>query len=138
MIETYLRLAKVYIRLDQPKRALDTYLKGYEYFPGDISLILGRARIFEELNDVENSAKAYREVFIVFHRGRDSLKMREVSRWLRENSFSTTLFDMKVLKIDASNAEAIASLASHRFYGDQPEISLLLYRRLLQVKIGIK
>eukprot|EP01083_Nonionella_stella_P197502 726073_1 len=99
MIETYLMLAKVYIRLDQPKSALDTYLRGYECFPGEVSLILGRARIFDMLNDVDGAIKAYNVA----------------------------------LDFDASNVEAIASLASHYFYSDQPEIALRQYRRLLQV-----
>lgn len=34
----------------------------------------------------------------------------------------------KVLALDASNIEAIACLASHHFYGDQPELALKYYR----------
>eukprot|EP00903_Cladosiphon_okamuranus_P013708 g12764.t1 len=39
----------------------------------------------------------------------------------------------QVLCLDASNIEAIASLAANHFYGDQPEIALRYYRRLLQM-----
>jgi len=42
----------------------------------------------------------------------------------------------KVLHYDASNAEAIACLASHHFYTDQPEIALRFYRRLLQMGVN--
>jgi tetratricopeptide repeat protein 8 len=42
-------------------------------------------------------------------------------------------FYKKVLHYDSSNAEAMACLASHHFYNDQPEIALRFYRRLLQV-----
>ena len=42
----------------------------------------------------------------------------------------------KVLVHDASNAEAIASLAAHHFYTDQPEIALKFYRRLLQMGLN--
>ena len=42
----------------------------------------------------------------------------------------------KVLHFDAANAEAIACLASHHFYNDQPEISLRFFRRLLQMGIN--
>ena len=38
----------------------------------------------------------------------------------------------RVLQCDATNVEAIASLAADRFYADQPEHALQLYRRLLQ------
>jgi tetratricopeptide repeat protein 8 len=39
----------------------------------------------------------------------------------------------KVLHLDSSNMEAIASLASNYFYSDQPEIAYRYYRRLIQV-----
>ena len=38
----------------------------------------------------------------------------------------------KVLQYDAVNSEAIACLASHHFYTDQPELALRFYRRMLQ------
>lgn len=41
-------------------------------------------------------------------------------------------FYKKVLQSDAVNTEAIACLASHHFYTDQPELALRFYRRLLQ------
>jgi hypothetical protein len=41
-----------------------------------------------------------------------------------------------VLHFDAANVEAIASLASHHFYTDQPEVALRFYRRLVQMGIN--
>ncbi len=40
-----------------------------------------------------------------------------------------------MLYYDASNVEAIACLAAHHFYTDQPEIALRYYRRLLQMGV---
>ena len=42
----------------------------------------------------------------------------------------------QVLHFDAANVEAIASLASHHFYTDQPEVALRFYRRLVQMGIN--
>jgi tetratricopeptide repeat protein 8 len=41
MVLTYHLLAKVYIRLDQPKNAADAYTQGLEHFPQDTSLMAG-------------------------------------------------------------------------------------------------
>merc|ERR1719329_2118351 len=41
-------------------------------------------------------------------------------------------FYKRVLQCDSVNTEAIACLASHHFYTDQPELALRFYRRLLQ------
>ena len=42
----------------------------------------------------------------------------------------------QALRWDASNVEAVACLASHHFYGDQPEMALRHYRRLLQMGVN--
>lgn len=43
----------------------------------------------------------------------------------------------QVLRLDSSNVEAIACIAAHFFYEcNQPELSLRLYRRLLQMGVG--
>ncbi|KAI8850952.1 hypothetical protein BC829DRAFT_415666 [Chytridium lagenaria] len=39
----------------------------------------------------------------------------------------------RVLNIDSSHVEALASLAANYFYDDQPEVALRYYRRLLQM-----
>ena len=47
MIDTYLYLAKVYLRLDQPLAAIDVYKQGLVKFPQEVSLLLGQARVYE-------------------------------------------------------------------------------------------
>jgi len=42
----------------------------------------------------------------------------------------------QVLDVDASNIEAMACLAANQFYSDHPELSLRLYRRLLQMGLA--
>jgi tetratricopeptide repeat protein 8 len=73
-------------------------MKASEKYPGDTSLILGIARVYDALNDLSNGVQYYK----------------------------------KVLHYDPSHIEALSCLASHHFYTDQPELSLRLYRRLLQ------
>jgi len=47
MIDTYLYLAKVYIRMDQPITAIDIYKQGLVKFPQEVSLLLSQARVHE-------------------------------------------------------------------------------------------
>ena len=49
MIETFLLLSKVYIRLDQPMAALEVYRTGLDKFPNDVCLMTGMARIYEAI-----------------------------------------------------------------------------------------
>lgn len=101
MIDSYLWLGKVYIRLDQPLAALDVYKQGLDKFPKETFLLVHIARIYEALNDLNLAVKFYKEV----------------------------------LMYDAIDVEAIACIATHHFYSDQPEIALRFYRRLLQMGI---
>lgn len=39
----------------------------------------------------------------------------------------------QVLRYDASNIEATACLGSYHFYSDQPEVSMMYLRRILQM-----
>jgi tetratricopeptide repeat protein 8 len=102
MVIPYLELSKIYLRLDQPNTALDTYKKASEIHPGDTSLILGVARVHDALNRLASGVQHYK----------------------------------MVLHFDSSNAEAMACLASHQFYTDQPELALRFYRRLLQMGVN--
>lgn len=105
MISTYLELAKVYLRLDQPSTALDIFMKASEKYPGDTHLICGVARVHDAVQAADAASKS-----VAYYK--------------------------KVLHYDASNAEALACLASHHFYTDQPEIALRFYRRLLQMGVS--
>lgn len=100
-VASYLQLAMVYQKLDQPTAAQDIYQKGIETFPNDVTLLLGSARLHDTMGNTELAANIYR----------------------------------RVLSIDAGCIEAIACLASHSFYSDQPEMSLKYYRRLLQMGV---
>ncbi|GAB5573089.1 tetratricopeptide repeat protein 8 isoform X1 [Prionailurus iriomotensis] len=48
MVDTFLYLAKVYVSLDQPVTALNLFKQGLDKFPGEVTLLCGIARIYEE------------------------------------------------------------------------------------------
>jgi tetratricopeptide repeat protein 8 len=96
-----LQLAKIHLRLDQPLVAVATFEKGFADFPGEISMLLGQARICDALGALDEGVELYKQTL----------------RW------------------DASNVEAVACLAASHFYGDQPELALRYYRRLLQMGV---
>lgn len=47
MVDNFLYLAKVYIKLDQPLTSVEVYKQGLEKFPGEPALLTGVARIHE-------------------------------------------------------------------------------------------
>ncbi len=60
MVVSHLQLAKVALRLDQPKNALDIYQKACDKFPSDTALLLGIARVHEALNDQQLAINQYK------------------------------------------------------------------------------
>lgn len=63
MVDTYLYLAKVCIRLDQPLAAIKVYEQGLEKFPDQVPLLLGQARIYE-VRTGKLSIKSYKHTCI--------------------------------------------------------------------------
>ena len=61
-VDSYLYLCKVYVRLDQPLTAVDTYKQGLDKFKGEVSLLTGIARIYE----VSLAQNIYLHLFIWF------------------------------------------------------------------------
>ncbi|XP_046387308.1 tetratricopeptide repeat protein 8 [Ischnura elegans] len=57
-----LRLSRVDARLDQPLAAISVCLAALGHFPGDITLLIEIARLYEALGDEEMSIKFYKDV----------------------------------------------------------------------------
>uniref|UniRef100_A0A8C7DQY8 Tetratricopeptide repeat domain 8 n=1 Tax=Oncorhynchus kisutch TaxID=8019 RepID=A0A8C7DQY8_ONCKI len=62
VVDTYLYLAKVYQRLDQPITALNLFKQGLDHFPGEVTLLTGIARIHEEMNNFTSATEYYKDV----------------------------------------------------------------------------
>ncbi|XP_076834613.1 tetratricopeptide repeat protein 8 isoform X3 [Brachyhypopomus gauderio] len=61
-VDTYLYLAKVYRRLDQPVTALNVFKQGLDRFPAEVTLLTGIARIHEEMNNITSATEYYKDV----------------------------------------------------------------------------
>ena len=57
-----LLMAKTYLIVDQPLAAVDLYRKGLNKFPNDTMILVGIARIYEELHQLEESFASYKTI----------------------------------------------------------------------------
>mmetsp|Transcript_7923 Transcript_7923/g.19260 ORF Transcript_7923/g.19260 Transcript_7923/m.19260 type:complete len:535 (-) Transcript_7923:206-1810(-) len=62
MVTTYLQLANIYLRLDQPNKALETLAKGSARFGHDVSLLLAQARVHDAVNAADKAVTVYKQV----------------------------------------------------------------------------
>ncbi|MBN3271131.1 TTC8 protein, partial [Polyodon spathula] len=58
MVDSFLYLAKVYLRLDQPVTAICLFKQGLDQFPGEVTMLNGIARIYEA-RGIGDSVLAY-------------------------------------------------------------------------------
>ena len=181
---------QVYTRLDQPQAALQQYKRVAAEQAGQTDMLLGQARIYDAINDIETGVTLYKEVTLLCAAlsfcgcvaawclstqdlgdsvGNDK-KQDIVPHWayvevmrhaiemqcsiahiaepcvtnlmclgclsVREESdllHANFICFGQVLRYDASNIEAIACLGSFHFYSDQPEVSMMYLRRILQM-----
>ncbi len=57
---------QVYIRIDQPQTALEQYSQAASRQEGQIDLLLGQARVYDALNDLEQGVKLYKQVIHLY------------------------------------------------------------------------
>ena len=62
IVTTYLELVNVYLRLDLPNTALDVLKEACERFPAEPRLLLGQARIYDQLRDDVKAIDIYKAV----------------------------------------------------------------------------
>jgi tetratricopeptide repeat protein 8 len=100
-----------------------------------VSTILQLAKIYIRLDQPFAAVLAYEQGAAAYP-GETSflLGQARICDALNEMQEGVELYK-ETLRWDASNVEAVACLASHHFYTDQPEIALRFYRRLLSMGV---
>ncbi|KAI8471721.1 MAG: TRP protein for flagellar function [Monoraphidium minutum] len=116
MVSTALELAKVHLRLDQPTAALALFGDAAARQPWEPALLLGAARVHDAMGQGDAALALYQQA--------------------RAGAAERARARARVLAMDASSVEAIACLAAHHYYADQPEVALRHFRRLLQAGVS--
>jgi len=129
------RLGKCYFQLGLLRDAeaqFKSSLKQQEMTTTHLQL----ARVCLRLDQPQAAIEVYRHASEAFAPNEPALLLgaARVHDALLQTEAASTLY-RQVLELDAANVEALACLASHSFYQDQPEVSLRYYRRILQLGI---
>ena len=133
MIETYLELCKVYIRLDQPKTILNTYMKAIERFPNDTGLVLGAARIYEMLNDTDKALQYYKKALKLDNGNVEAVACLAAHHFYNDQAEIAMRFYRRILQMGVNNTELWNNLALCTFYASQYDMTLNCFERALAV-----
>jgi|TARA_B110000208_G_scaffold48886_3_gene64602 tetratricopeptide repeat protein 8 len=128
------RLGKCYYQLGllrDAERQLNSALRAAPR----VETALELAKVYVRLDQPQNVLECYAAVSEAFDHPTDPQLLAASAR-LHEGigkvEQSIALYK-EALALEPSCVEAMASLASHHFYSDQPEVAMRYYRRLLQV-----
>nr|CCD17703.1 unnamed protein product [Trypanosoma congolense IL3000] len=129
-----LRLAKVFVRMDQPLKALEVLSSAAETNTTDQHLFLAMARLYERLQDTEKSCAMYRSVLQL-----DSTNVEAIaciaSHHFHENQQPELALRLyrRLLQMGVQTAELWNNLGLCCFYSSQYDIALSCLQRAAAV-----
>ncbi|XP_056624512.1 tetratricopeptide repeat protein 8 isoform X2 [Triplophysa dalaica] len=132
-VDTYLYLAKVYQRLDQPITALQVFKQGLDHFPGEVTLLTGIARIHEEMNNIPSATEYYKEVLKQDNTHVEAMACIGSNHFYTDQPEIALRFYRRLLQMGVFNCQLYNNLGLCCFYGQQYDMSLSSFERALSL-----
>ncbi|KAJ8871108.1 hypothetical protein PR048_027412 [Dryococelus australis] len=130
-LETFLRLVRVYVRLDQPLSALEVCKTGLGYFPEDVTLTTEMARLFEGLNDIVMSVKYYRQILQQDATHAEAIACIGMQHFYTDQPEVALRFYRRLLQMGIYNVELFNNLGLCCFYAQQYDMMLPCFKQAL-------
>ncbi|NXE16546.1 TTC8 protein, partial [Lophotis ruficrista] len=131
MVDTILYLAKVYLRLDQPVTALNLFKQGLDRFPGEVTLICGIARIYEEMNNISSAAEYYKDVLKQDNTHVEAIACIGSNHFYSDQPEIALRFYRRLLQMGVYNCQLFNNLGLCCFYAQQYDMTLSSFERAL-------
>uniref|UniRef100_A0A8C5VST5 Tetratricopeptide repeat domain 8 n=1 Tax=Microcebus murinus TaxID=30608 RepID=A0A8C5VST5_MICMU len=133
MVDTFLYLAKVYITLDQPMTALNLFKHGLDKFPGEVTLLCGIARIYEEMNNSSSAAEYYKEVLKQDSTHVEAIACIGSNHFYSDQPEVALRFYRRLLQMGVYNCQLFNNLGLCCFYAQQYDMTLTSFERALSL-----
>ena len=129
MIVTHLELAKVYLKMDQPLKALEVYKNAAELHPGDTILRINIARVYDMLNMPKEACEYYKQVLHF-----DASNMRLSLAWrliiFTDQPEIALRYYRRLVQMGVNNAELGCNLGLCCLYASQYDMTIRFDRAL--------
>ncbi|XP_030069627.1 tetratricopeptide repeat protein 8 isoform X2 [Microcaecilia unicolor] len=132
MVDTFLYLAKVYTRLDQPITALNLFKQGLDRFPGEVNLLCGIARIQEEMN-MTTATEYYKDVLKQDNTHMEALACIGSNHFYSDQPEIALRFYRRLLQMGVYNCQLFNNLGICCFYAQQYDMTLSSFERALSL-----
>jgi len=132
LIPIYLALSKIYLKLDQPKNAIACYNDGLNALgTNDLSLILGKARVYEALGDAQTATFLFKDALKFESCNIEAMACLGAQYFYLEQYEIALQFYKRLLQIGIQNAQLWCNMALCAYYAKQYDIVLQCFRRAL-------
>nr|XP_033809100.1 tetratricopeptide repeat protein 8 isoform X1 [Geotrypetes seraphini] len=132
MVDTFLYLAKVYTRLDQPITALNLFKQGLDRFPGEVNLLCGIARIQEEMN-MTTATECYKDVLKQDNTHVEALACIGSNHFYSDQPEIALRFYRRLLQMGVYNCQLFNNLGLCCFYAQQYDMTVSSFERALSL-----
>ncbi|KAJ3613036.1 hypothetical protein NHX12_019292 [Muraenolepis orangiensis] len=119
VVDTYLYLAKVYQRLDQPITALNLFKQGLDRFPG------------EEMNNITSATEYYKEVLKQDNTHVEAIACIGSNHFYTDQPEIALRFYRRLLQMGVYNCQLYNNLGLCCFYAQQYDMTLSSFERAL-------
>ena len=133
MIISSLELAKIDIKRDQPNGALATYDACLSAIPGDIDALLGKARIYDMLNDQAAASAAFREVLRMDGSNIEALACRAAMHYHNDEPQMALRLYRRLLQMGVGHAEIWNNIGLCSLAMSQYDITLHCFQQALRM-----
>ncbi|XP_060865064.1 tetratricopeptide repeat protein 8 [Metopolophium dirhodum] len=134
-IEVFLRLSRLFIRLDQPLSSLDICQKAMSWFPHEITLLIEMARIFEGLNNIPMSVKYYRDILELDATDMESIACIGLHHFYSDQPEVALRYYRRLLQMGLYNAELFNNLGLCSFYAQQFDVVTACFENALRLAL---
>lgn len=131
MVATYLQLANISLRLDQPKNALLVFQQGADRFSSDTSLLIGAARVHEALGDLPLALAQYKKVLAMDPSNVEGIACIAAHHFYSDQPELALRFYRRLLQMGINNTEIWTNLGLCCFYSSQYDMTLSCFEKAL-------
>ncbi|KAL0585996.1 hypothetical protein ABG067_004319 [Albugo candida] len=131
MMVCYLELCKVYIRMDQPNKALEYFETARQRFPQDVNILLGIARVNDMLQDIDQSTACYKEVLKVEACNVEAIACLASNYFYTDHPEIAVGYYRRLLQMGVNTAELWCNIGLCCFYASLYDMTLSCFDRAL-------
>lgn len=133
IVNTYLELCNVYLRLDLPNTGLDVLTDGAEKFPLEPRILLGIARIHDLLNDSERAISFYKQVLVLDSANVEAIACLGAHFFYNDQAEMSLRYYRRLLQMGIANTELWNNIGLCCFYSAQYDMALTCFDRALRL-----